>query len=354
MKGLLGKKAGMTQLFLNDNSVVPVTIIDVEPNLVLQVKNKEKDGYNALKLAFDKRAKVHNVNRPDKGQFKKANSDVRRYITEIRDMNGYNLGDEISLDKIFQPGMLVDVTGTSKGKGFQGAIKRHNQARGPMGHGSKFHRAPGSIGDIRSTVKKGMPMPGQMGHSQVTVQNLEVILVDLENNILAVKGAVPGPNKSYLVIKENAKKLASKTDIGLINLKEEIIKNHLLEEGKKVGAKIDTEKMSIQEIKETIEKARVEKEKYDSERKGLLQEAKKMGVKDFKKLDNNKLKEEIQVAKDVKAKRAESIKKEAEASKKVEEPKEAKAEESSQATEAKVSNADEKVKSDDEKNEEEK
>jgi len=305
MKGLLGKKAGMTQLFLTDNSVVPVTIIEMSPNLVLQVKTKNKDGYDSLKLAYDKRKRTNNVSKPFKGQFTKVKGEVMRYISEIRNMEGYSAGDLISVDKIFEIGMKVDVTGTSKGKGFQGAIKRHNQQRGPMGHGSKFHRAPGSIGDIRSTVKKGMPMPGHMGHEQVTTQNLEVILVDVENNILAVKGAIPGPNKGYVVVKENAKQISNNSNaLELINVKEEIIKNHLLEEGKKVGAKIDTEKMSIEEIKEVISVATKEKEIYDKERVDLLTQAKSSGVKDFKKLDNNKLKEEIQIAKDIKAKRA--------------------------------------------------
>ena len=307
MQGLLGKKAGMTQLFLKDNSIVPVTIVEMSPNVVLQVKNKETDGYVSTKLGYDKVEKLQRVNRPDKGQFKKVDAEPVKFIKEIRNMSGFNAGDKISADKIFTEGMFVDVTGTSKGKGFQGAIKRHNQSRGPMGHGSKFHRAPGSIGDIRSTVKKGMPMPGHMGHDTVTIQNLEIILVDIENNILAIKGAIPGPNKGYVIVKENAKQIKSNSNpVDLVNVKEEIIKNHLLEEGKKVGANINTEQMTISEIKAVIEEATKAKAEYEKKHKVLLEEAKSLGVKEPKKMDNETLEKEIQTAKEVIAKRKKS------------------------------------------------
>ncbi len=206
MKGILGKKIGMTQVFAKSGKLIPVTVIEVEPNIVTQIKTVEKDGYNAIQLGFsNKREKL--ANKPSKGHTDKANTAPKRFFREIKgvDTEKYELGQEVKVD-IFTEGEIVDVTGTSKGKGFQGVIKRHNQARGPMSHGSHFHRKPGSLGSIGPLkVFKGTKLPGQMGAETVTIQNLEVIKVDVENNALLVKGNVPGPKKSLVKIRTSVK-----------------------------------------------------------------------------------------------------------------------------------------------------
>ena len=205
-KGILGRKIGMTQVFAKNGKLIPVTVISVEPNVVSQIKTIENDGYEAVQLAFDtKREKLSN--KPEMGHLKKANTSPKRFLREIRgvDVNTYTLGQEIKAD-IFTEGEMVDVTGTSKGKGFQGVIKRHNQSRGPMGHGSQYHRGVGSLGTMRPMrVLKGKKLPGHMGSKTVTVQNLEVVMVDLENNVILVKGNVPGPKKSLVIIKSAIK-----------------------------------------------------------------------------------------------------------------------------------------------------
>lgn len=207
MKGILGRKVGMTQVFTKDGELVPVTVIEVEPNVVTQIKTKETDGYEAIQLGFStKREKLSN--RPEIGHVKKANTAPKRFFKEIRgvDINAYQLGQEIKVD-IFEVGEIVDVTGISKGKGFQGVIKRHNFARGPMSHGSHFHRRTGSLGTRREKrTQLGHKMPGHMGQELVTLQNLEVISVDPENNVMLIKGNVPGPKKSLVVIKTAIKK----------------------------------------------------------------------------------------------------------------------------------------------------
>lgn len=208
MKGILGKKLGMTQVFLEDGRVVPVTVIQAGPCVVLQKKTPETDGYTAIQLGFEDK-KDHRANKPEKGHAAKAGTGPKRFIREIRDvdLDQYELGQEIKVD-IFSEGELVDVTGTSKGKGFTGAIKRHNQARGPMSHGSKYHRRPGSLGSIEpNRVFKGQTLPGRMGGERVTIQNLEVIKVIPEKNLLLVKGSVPGIRKSYLIIKSAIKQV---------------------------------------------------------------------------------------------------------------------------------------------------
>jgi len=217
MKGILGRKIGMTQVFTESGKLIPVTVVEVEPNIVTQIKTKENDGYEAIQLGFDtKREKL--ATKASAGHTAKANTTPKRFFREIKgvDINQYTVGQEIKVD-VFVPGEMIDVTGTSKGKGFQGVIKRHGQSRGPMGHGSHYHRRPGSMGTMRPMrVFKGKKLPGHMGTVIATVQNLEIIAVDLANNLLLVKGNIPGPKKSLVVIK-TAKKNADKiNDIGVL------------------------------------------------------------------------------------------------------------------------------------------
>ena len=207
MKGILGKKIGMTQVFTTEGQLIPVTVIEVEPNVVTQIKTVEKDGYEAVQLATDTiREKLSN--KPKMGHTNKANTAPKRFLREIRGVNvdEYTLGQTIGVD-IFSEGEMVDVTGTSKGKGFQGVIKRHNQSIGPKGHGSQYHRGVGSLGTLLPMhVLKGKKMPGQMGNVQRTVQNLEIVSVDTENSVILVKGNVPGPKKSLVMIRTAVKK----------------------------------------------------------------------------------------------------------------------------------------------------
>ena len=206
-KAILATKIGMTQIFDETGVSIPVTVLQAGPCVVTQVKTEENDGYNAVQVGFaDIREKL--VNKPKQGLFAKADVPFKRYLREFRFENApeFEVKQEIKAD-IFEVGDHVDVTAISKGKGYQGAIKRHNQSRGPMTHGSKYHRHAGSNGAASdpSKVFKGKKMPGQMGHVKVTVQNLEVIRVDAEKNLLLVKGSVPGPKKSLITIKETVK-----------------------------------------------------------------------------------------------------------------------------------------------------
>lgn len=207
MKGILGKKIGMTQVFTTNGKLIPVTVIEVEPNVVTQIKTEEKDGYNAIQLGYETiREKVSN--KPKMGHTKKANTEPKRFLREIRGVNveDYTLGQELKAD-VFTKGEIVDVSGISKGKGFQGVIKRYNQSRGPMGHGSQYHRGVGSLGTMLPMhVLKGKKLPGHMGNVACTIQNLEVVDVDLENNVILVKGNVPGPKKSLVMIRTSVKK----------------------------------------------------------------------------------------------------------------------------------------------------
>ncbi|AWB46136.1 50S ribosomal protein L3 [Paenibacillus sp. CAA11] len=207
MKGILGKKLGMTQVFTPEGNVVPVTVIEAGPNVVLQKKDVENDGYEAVQLGFsDKKEK--RANKPEAGHAKKANTAPKRYVREIRgvDLAGYEVGQEVKAD-LFAEGEFVDVTGISKGKGFAGVIKRWGQSRGPMAHGSRYHRRPGSMGSIQANrVPKGKRLPGHMGHETVTIQRLEVVRVDAERNVLLVKGSIPGPKNSFVKIQESVKK----------------------------------------------------------------------------------------------------------------------------------------------------
>ena len=203
-KGILGKKVGMTQVFTENGELVPVTVVEVGTNVVLQVKTVESDGYNAIQLGFDDQRKV-NVTKPAQGHADKANTNPKRFVREIRDVLGdYKVGDEIKAD-LFEAGDVVDVTGTSKGHGFQGSIKKNGQHRGPMAHGSRYHRRPGSMGVIINRVMKGKLLPGRMGGNRVTIQNLDIVKADTENGVLLIKGNAPGANKSYVTIKSTVK-----------------------------------------------------------------------------------------------------------------------------------------------------
>ena len=206
-KGILAKKIGMTQIFMNDGKVVPVTVLSAGPCTVVQKKTVETDGYDAIKVAYgDIREKL--VSKPQKGEFAKANVEVKRHMKEFRleDVNSYNVGDEIKVD-VFAEGDNVDATGLTKGHGFAGVIKRHGTHRGPMSHGSMYHRRPGSMGSTSDPgrVYKGKVLPGHMGCEKVTVINLEVVKVDTDKNLLYVKGAVPGPKGSLLCIRDSIK-----------------------------------------------------------------------------------------------------------------------------------------------------
>ena len=218
MKGILGRKIGMTQVFTESGKLIPVTVVEVEKNVVTQIKTKENDGYEAIQLGFDtKREKL--ATKASIGHTNKANTTPNRFFREIKgvEISNYTLGQEVKVD-IFTEGEMVDVTGTTKGKGFQGVIKRHNQSRGPMGHGSHYHRKPGSMGTMRPMrVFKGKKLPGHMGVNTVTIQNLEIVGVDLENNVILIKGNVPGANKSLVIIKTAVK------NPGKINEREELI-----------------------------------------------------------------------------------------------------------------------------------
>jgi len=208
-KGILGRKLGMTQIFDENGVLVPVTVVDVADNVVLQQKTIETDGYVATQIGFEtKRDKLSN--KPEQGHVKKANTAPKRFIREIRfkeelknELVDLAVGDLVS-NEIFSVGEVVDVTGTSKGKGFEGTIKRHNQSRGPMTHGSRYHRGPGSMGAIKGKLK-GKNLPGQMGTEQVTIQNLKIAGVDKENQLLLISGSVPGPNKGLVVVRSAIK-----------------------------------------------------------------------------------------------------------------------------------------------------
>ncbi|MCE5172605.1 50S ribosomal protein L3 [Paenibacillus profundus] len=207
MKGILGKKLGMTQIFTAEGNVVPVTVIEAGPCVVLQKKDVENDGYEAIQIGYaDKKEK--RSTKPEIGHAKKANATPKRYVKELRgvELSQYEVGQELKAD-IFAEGEFVDVTGISKGKGFAGVIKRWGQHRGPMTHGSRYHRGPGSMGSIQANrVPKGKRLPGHMGTDTVTIQNLEVVKVDAERNIILVKGSIPGPKNSFVNVKQAVKK----------------------------------------------------------------------------------------------------------------------------------------------------
>lgn len=210
-KGILGRKLGMTQIFKENGDVVPVTVVEALPNVVLQKKTVETDGYEAIQIGVEDK-KEQRASKPEKGHAAKANTAPKRFVKEIRgvDTSEYEVGQEVKVD-IFSEGEQVDVTGTSKGKGFQGSIKRHNQSRGPMSHGSRYHRGPGSMGPVDpARVFKGKALPGRMGGEKTTLQNLEIVKVDAERNLLLIKGNVPGPKKSYVTIRAALKAAKAK------------------------------------------------------------------------------------------------------------------------------------------------
>ena len=276
MKGILGRKVGMTEVFTTDGKLIPVTVIVCEPNVVTQVKTVEKDGYNGVQLAaFNKKEK--SANRPEMGHFKKSNTEPKRFLKEIRglDASNYEVGNIVSVST-FEAGEIVDVTGTSKGKGFAGVIKRYNQSRGPMSHGSDYHRRVGSLGPMRPMrVLKGKKLPGHMGNEQVTIQNLEIISVDAENNYILVSGNVPGPKGSYVLVKSSIKGLTKKDAKELVSyeiieeavedVKEEIATT---EENKEVETSVlEAVEENTEEVNEATE------EKVEEETKEETKEA---------------------------------------------------------------------------------
>ena len=207
MKGLVGRKIGMTQIFDETGLVIPVTVIDVASNVVTQIKTKETDGYSAVQVGYED-VKEKTLNKPQKGHLDRAGVTPKRTLREFRveGTGEFTVGQELKAD-LFEIGDRVDASGISKGKGFQGNIKRHNQAKGPMSHGSRYHRGPGAMAAAASPGKvfKGKKLPGQMGNKKTTVKNLEVVKVDVERNLLIVKGAVPGPRKGLVTISESTK-----------------------------------------------------------------------------------------------------------------------------------------------------
>ena len=206
-KAIIGKKIGMTQIFDEKGLVIPVTVIEAGPCIVAQVKTTETDGYNAIQLGYGD-VKENRINRPEKGHFTKAKLALKKHLREFRvsEIADIAVGNEIKAD-VFEAGDKIDVQGTTKGKGFQGVIKRHGQSRGPMGHGSMYHRRPGSMGSTSTPgrVFKGKKLPGHMGVQTVTIQNLDVVKVDLDKNVILVKGSVPGAKGAILKIRKTVK-----------------------------------------------------------------------------------------------------------------------------------------------------
>jgi large subunit ribosomal protein L3 len=207
-KAIIGRKIGMTQIFTEEGKRIPVTVIEAGPCTIVQMKTMENDGYDALKVGYEE-IKEHRINKPDKGQFDKINSKPLKYMKEFRfeDCSDYKVGQEIKVEDMFAEGDVIDVSGVSKGKGFAGVIKRYNQTRGPMSHGSKYHRGVGSMGSASSPsrVFKGKHLPGHMGTDKVTVQNLKVVKVLADKNVMLVKGAVPGPRNGLVFISDAIK-----------------------------------------------------------------------------------------------------------------------------------------------------
>ena len=234
MKGILGRKIGMTQVFTTDGKLIPVTVVEATPNVVLQKKTVATDGYDAIQVGFEyKREKL--ATKSHKGHVAKAETAPKRFIKEFRydEMMSYEVGQEIKVDS-FVAGEVVDVTGTSKGKGYQGVIKRHGQHIGPKGHGSGAHRIVGSMGPIApNRIAPGKKLPGQMGNVTRTVQNLEIVAVDVENNVLLISGSIPGPKKGLVVVKTAIKgngKVNPAEDLIIYETEEEIVESPVVEE----------------------------------------------------------------------------------------------------------------------------
>ncbi len=246
MKGILGRKAGMTQVFTKDGKLIPVTVVEVEPNTVMQVKTVETDGYNAIQLGVvDK--KENRSNKAELGRAKAAKTAPKRFLKEIKVEAGtYNVGDKIGVD-VFEVGDVIDVTGTSKGHGTQGVVKRYGNNRGPMGHGSHYHRGPGSMGTmLPKRVLKGKKLPGHMGVDTVTIQNLEIIETNLEDNYILISGNVPGAKNSIVFIKEAVKNSRVKEPKELVSY-EEVKEEPIVEE--EVVEEVVTEEVN-EEVKE--------------------------------------------------------------------------------------------------------
>lgn len=248
----------MTEVFAADGKLIPVTVIEVEDNVVSQIKTKESDGYDAIQLATVEK-KASRSNKPETGHLKKkkANTTPKRFLKEIRgaSVSEYALGDVLKADT-FAAGEMVDVTGTSKGKGFQGVIKRHNQSRGPMTHGSQYHRGVGSMGTLLPMrVLPGKKLPGHMGHEQVTIQNLEVISVDLENNVILIKGSVPGPKNSLVLVRTSVKTGDKVNEpVELIVYEEGKTSEEVVEETMEtINEELAAEEANIEESQETTE-----------------------------------------------------------------------------------------------------
>ena len=259
MKGILGKKIGMTQVFTKNGKLIPVTVIEVEPNVVTQIKTVETDGYDAIQLGTQTiRAKVSN--KAKIGHTNKANTEPKRFLREIRGVNvsDYTLGQVIDAS-LFTKGEIVDVSGVSKGKGFQGVIKRHNQHTGPMGHGSQYHRGVGSMGTLLPMhVLKGKKLPGHMGNSLCTIQNLEVVDVDLENNVILIKGNVPGPKKSLVMIRTSVKKGEKINETEELVSYVEVTPEPVTEEAAEETVEETTEEVAEEVVEEAQEEAQEE------------------------------------------------------------------------------------------------
>ncbi len=246
MKGILGRKVGMTEVFTKDGKLIPVTVVSCEPNVVMQVKTVEKDGYSAVQLGVVEK-KENRANKSELGRAKKANTTPKRFLKEMRVAEGtYNVGDKIGVD-VFEVGDVVDVTGTSKGHGTQGVVKRYGNNRGPMGHGSHYHRGPGSMGTmLPKRVLKGKKLPGHMGVDTVTIQNLEIIETNLEDNYILISGNVPGAKNSIVFIKEAVKNSRVKEPKELVSY-EEVKEEPIVEE--EVVEEVVTEEVN-EEVKE--------------------------------------------------------------------------------------------------------
>ena len=245
MKGILGRKVGMTQVFTKDGKLIPVTVVEVMPNTVMQVKTNETDGYNAIQLGVvDKKEK--NASKQAIGHAKKAGTKPKRFLKELRNVEGeYTIGQTLCAD-VFEVGETVDVTGTSKGKGFQGVIKRHNQNRGPMGHGSHYHRGPGSMGTmLPKRVLKGKKLPGHMGAETITIQNLQIVEVNAEENYILVSGNIPGSKNSLVLIKSAIKGNGKKQEFEVLTYEETVV--DAIEETTEVEETVDKEEQTATE-----------------------------------------------------------------------------------------------------------
>lgn len=265
MKGILGRKIGMTQVFSKDGKLIPVTVVEVAPNTVMQVKTVESDGYNAIQLGvFEKKEK--NATKPEMGRAKKANTTPKRFLKEIRDYEGtYNVGDVIDAST-FEVGDVIDVTGTSKGKGFTGVIKRNNQSRGPETHGSRYHRRPGSMGTmLPKRVLKGKVLSGHMGVETVTIQNLEVIEINVNENYILVSGNIPGAKNSLVFIKSAVKNTVKKNPKEIISYEETVVDEVVEETPVEVATEEPTtEEVTAEVVEENTEEVEANETTEDS------------------------------------------------------------------------------------------